>query len=272
MDDPRFPSAMQVIDTSSTAMTGEILFPFAFDEVIGKAVGRGQLQPVVHMWRQQRAFILGARDRKLPCVAAAIDWLERQGYRVAVRNSGGAAVPLDPGVVNISLILPNVQKNRNIQSCFELMAGFIRASVGHASAAVSTGEIRGSYCPGEYDVSIAGKKFCGIAQRRLTNAVIVQAFVLVEGDGAERGSVVKGFYEIASQGAPEADYPKVEPECMASLAQLAGIGTVESYVGRAKEFLSLQGELSHCHRYAAFSIPELDTTIAELQARLKPIK
>ena len=40
--------------------------------------------------------------------------LRSLGYDTAVRHSGGAAVPLDAGVVNLSLILPFPLRDRRL--------------------------------------------------------------------------------------------------------------------------------------------------------------
>ncbi|WP_134687039.1 lipoate--protein ligase family protein [Brevibacillus migulae] len=267
MDGVSLPVRLGLIDTTSHCMSGDILFPFAFDEVIGKQVGEEQLEPIVHMWRHQRAFVLGARDYKLPNAQAAINWLRGQGYAVAVRNSGGAAVPLNPGVVNLSLILPNRQGSLDVQRHFEMMAALIRKSLWSCSRRIETGEVHGSYCPGTFDVSIEGKKFCGIAQRRQTRAVIVQAFVLIEGSGAERGRLVKEFYDIAAQGSAQADYPRVEPASMASLSELVGGGSVESFVASIKQQLGIARDLTGYQDYSSFNLERMEKTLADYRMR-----
>ena len=60
-------------------------------------------------------------------------------------------------------------------------------------------EIVGSYCPGSYDLSIAGKKFAGISQRRIRNGVAVQIYLCVSGSGQERAQLIKDFYKRLSQ-------------------------------------------------------------------------
>jgi len=267
MDAVSLPARLGLIDTTSHCMTGDILFPFAFDEVVGKQVGGDQLEPIVHIWRHQRAFVLGARDWKLPNVHEAINWLREQGYAVTVRNSGGAAVPLNPGVVNLSLILPNRQGSLDVQRHFEMMAALIRQSLWSGSHRIETGEVSGSYCPGSFDISIDGKKFCGIAQRRQTRAVIVQAFVLVEGSGEERGQLVKGFYDIAGQGSAQADYPRVEPTSMASLSELAGGASIESFVTLIKQQLGIDRELAWHQEYSSFNLEGMEKTIADYRTR-----
>ena len=48
-------------------------------------------------------------------------------------------------------------------------------------------EIVGSYCPGSYDLSIKGKKFAGISQRRIRKGVAVQIYLCVNGSGGRAG-------------------------------------------------------------------------------------
>ena len=57
-------------------------------------------------------------------------------------------------------------------------------------------EIVGSYCPGSYDLSIDGRKFAGISQRRLRQGIAVQVYLCVEGSGAERAELIREFYEL----------------------------------------------------------------------------
>ncbi|KLD59881.1 lipoate--protein ligase, partial [Lactiplantibacillus plantarum] len=37
---------------------------------------------------------------------------------------------------------------------------------------ITTGEITRSYCPGDYDLSIAGRKIAGMSQRRTAEALV----------------------------------------------------------------------------------------------------
>src|SRR5690606_13645136 len=136
-------------------------------------------------------------DSRLPHAALATEWLERQHYIPAIRISGGAAVPLDLGVVNISLIFPiDSSAAVHFHQDFEKMYTLIREALSFTGLPIDKGEIQGAFCPGDYDLSIAGRKFCGIAQRRQVHAYSVQAFIIVSGSGAERVQFVKQYYEI----------------------------------------------------------------------------
>lgn len=261
-----FPLKIKIVDTSSTLLSHDILFPFAFDEVYGREVGMDRSEPIIHIWRHPKAFIMGLRDRKLPNALETMQWLEQQGYSVTVRNSGGAAVPLDPGVVNISIILPNLKGGMEFRQDFELMYQLICESLKSEIGLVNKGEVKGAYCPGDFDLSIKGKKFCGIAQRRQTKAVVVQAFVLVEGRGKKRGAIVREFYERASNSST-LGYPIVKPYSMSSLSEMTDISTSEMFVMFLKEYLKSYGEIEEIKEYDPIYNDEIQKTIFELRNR-----
>ena len=81
--------------------------------------------------------------------------------------------------------------------------------------------ISNSYCPGKYNGVIEGKKFCGIAQKRLKDRVIISATILVNQDQHHRGLIMKQFYEIANPN-NDAKYPTINPNSMATLSDLLG--------------------------------------------------
>ena len=227
----------RLLDVSATPLTGEAGLPFAIEEQECERVGAGA-PPLLHIWRHQRALILGLRDRKLPFAEQAMADFRQDGWSVTVRSSGGAAVPLDDGVVNVSMVLPGRIGMANLHEDFAAMARLIRAAVQQLSASsdVRTGEIEGAYCPGEYDLSIGGVKFCGIAQRRRLGAYTVQAFVVVEGLGAVRAAAADRFYTLASGGRDMPSALKVTPHSTQSLQQLLGSGiTVASFVNAIKQ-------------------------------------
>ncbi len=205
----------------SEPLRGDALFPFAVEDLICKQAGEARM-PALHMWRHARAFIMGLRDRKLPFAAEAMAELRRKQYAVGVRHSGGAAVPLDDGVLNISLVLPKMPGDTNFHQDFARMAHLLELVLGRFGITFDIGEIKQSYCPGDYDLSVSGRKFCGIAQRRQLRAYVIQAFVIVEGEGAARGRVARAFYEQACRGLADESAPDVKPEVMVSLSEIAG--------------------------------------------------
>ncbi|CAI6086811.1 Lipoyl-[GcvH]:protein N-lipoyltransferase [Cohnella sp. JJ-181] len=211
-----------ILDRTDRLEADDPLHAFALDELLCRAAGAGG-PAICHLWRHPRAFVMGLRDSRLPRAREAAGRLADLGYGVAVRNSGGAAVPLDPGVVNLSLILPKDRaEDMAFHGDFERMYDLIRMAVRRLGGEASKGEVVGSYCPGDFDLSIAGRKFCGIAQRRQVKSYNVQAFVIAEGEGAARASLVREFYAVAAEGADSSAYPDVGTDRMASLAELTG--------------------------------------------------
>lgn len=239
------PMKVRLVDATEQSSREDALFPFAFEEVVGKGVGEGN-EAMIHLWRHEKAFILGLRDRKLPYAKEAMAWLEQLGYKAIVRHSGGAAVPLDRGVVNVSLIFPKQASDMKFRRDFELMAAFIRHCLqpimSSDCSGIHTGEVAGSYCPGDYDLSIDGRKFCGISQRRQTRSYIVQAFVNAEGSGMQRAKLVEEFYRIASGNKEGEGRLTIHPDAMASLSELTALQSAKQFIDLVKQTVT---ELFH---------------------------
>ncbi|MEK3875019.1 lipoate--protein ligase family protein [Paenibacillus sp. FSL M7-0420] len=264
------------------ASAEDMLIPFAFEEVLCRDVGAGRVPPVLHLWSHPGGVALGLRDSKLPRAAEAMQALERQGIRTAVRHSGGAAVPLDAGVINVSLLLPKPAGKLDFHDDFRLLASLITEAVaaGHPQAAVQirAEEVTGSYCPGDFDLAIGGRKFCGIAQRRQSSAYFVHAFVIVSGSGLARGECIRRFYQDAADGDASLDYPRVRPETIAALAELGGpssaaeftSGIRQAVAGRGTRLLPaelLQQETGYSLRYSDPQVLEAARMLRERYAR-----
>jgi octanoyl-[GcvH]:protein N-octanoyltransferase len=225
-------------DSSGLELSKDILFSYAWDEWMCRQMTSAS-PCYMHIWQHPKAFVLGLRDRQLPYIEQAVAWLENQGYAVAVRNSGGAAVPLDAGVVNISLVIPKPYRSLNFRDDFETMIQLLREILSPWTTAIKEGEVAGGYCPGDYDLSINNQKFCGIAQRLQANGSVVSAFVNVEGDSLERAGKVRTFYDIASQGGTDVTFPIIEAERMSSLQRMAGVPSVYAFIDSLKKHKSI---------------------------------
>ncbi|WP_405106678.1 lipoate--protein ligase family protein [Paenibacillus sp. FSL K6-1217] len=234
-------------EAEGTASVQDMLVPFAFEEVLCRDVGAGKVPPVLHLWSHPGGVALGLRDSRLPRAAEAMQALEQQGIRTAVRHSGGAAVPLDAGVINVSLLLPKPAGKLDFHDDFRLLASVITEAVaaGHpqAAAQIRAEEVTGSYCPGDFDLAIGGRKFCGIAQRRQSSAYFVHAFVIVSGSGFERGESIRRFYKDAADGDEALDYPRVRPETIAALAELGGPDSAAEFIAGIRQALVGRGTL-----------------------------
>ncbi|MNI36318.1 Octanoyl-[GcvH]:protein N-octanoyltransferase [compost metagenome] len=259
--------SMVIWDRSREQQARPILYAFAMEELLCRRIGQG-MKPILHIWRHPRAFVMGLRDSRLPDAKKAKEWLENQGYETAVRNSGGAAVPLDNGVVNMTLLLPKIAGDMDHRKDFERMYALIQQALSKLTDKVNKGEVIGSFCPGDFDLSIAGRKFCGIAQRRQQHAIAVQAFVIVEGRGADKAALAKAFYDKAAVGADPASYPTVDTGSMASLAEcLQEAITSEQFVACVNEVNKEQQQIELAELLDIPSEADIQAMIVSMQER-----
>ncbi|BBW97958.1 lipoate--protein ligase family protein [Geobacillus icigianus] len=236
----------RVIDQSHFGPLFDAKQSFATDDALCTAVGSGRSDPVVRTWVHEHTVVLGAADTKLPHIAEAVSFLRRQGYRVVVRNSGGLAVVLDSGVLNISLVFPETGRSIAVEQGYEAMCALMAAMLAPYGVTIEAGEVVGSYCPGRYDLSIGGQKFAGISQRRVRGGVAVQIYLCVTGSGSARAELIRRFYELGRQGKQTTfAYPLVDPAVMASLSELTGrpLSVAELLVALWRTLQSFGGQL-----------------------------
>ncbi len=254
----------RLIDQSSLGPMFQAEQSFATDDTLCAST---KIQgAVLRAWVHLNTVVLGIQDARLPHLKDGIRLLHERGYRPVVRNSGGLAVVLDEDVLNLSLILPE-NDGIQIDSGYEAMTSLIQHMFRDVTDAIVAGEIVGSYCPGSFDLSIDGKKFAGISQRRVRGGVAVQIYLSVRKSGSERAALIRDFYDAAIQGEPTRHtYPAIVPETMASLEELLDIPlTVHDVLKRAYDVLGSVSELQSGTLDAA----EQDTLAAQLDRMWK---
>lgn len=204
--------------------------PFAWGDVFLRAVNENPEQTILHIWPMSDTLILGMLDRRLPYCDEAIKTVRTHGYRAVVRNVGGLAVVADSGVLNFSFVLPKRNNEKiSINDAYTLMYEFISQMFVSYGKEIKHFTVENSYCPGEYDLSIDGKKFAGIAQRRFKEGISISIYLSVCGDQQKRGELVKEFYKDGKKG-EETNYnfPDVDASTMMNLSELLGVDlTVE---------------------------------------------
>ncbi|MDQ0214198.1 octanoyl-[GcvH]:protein N-octanoyltransferase [Oikeobacillus pervagus] len=211
----------RIIDQSSLGPMFHALQSFATDDTLCTSIGSQISPPTARAWVHHDTIVLGIQDTKLPNLDEGLEVIEEASFQYIVRNSGGLAVVLDSGVLNLSLVFPDTEKGIDINRGYEAMWQLIQRMFRDFSVDIEAREIVGSYCPGSYDLSIHGKKFAGISQRRMRNGVAVQIYLCVTGSGEKRAELIRKFYEISKKGEETKwVYPDIQPEVMASLSDL----------------------------------------------------
>lgn len=232
--------SVRLIDQRSSEL--KVWESFAVDDALAESIHRGDSAPVVRIWTHPKSVVLGIADSRLPYLLDAARWLKEQGYQPVVRNSGGLAVTLDEGVLNISLLI-NDQGSIGIHEGYDKMVQFMKALLADWTDQIEAFEVVGSYCPGDYDLSIGGKKFAGISQRRIRNGIAIQIYLSVTADHQERARLVREFYRVGIQGEETRfDYPDVDPNVMEALETIFGVSiTVDDVVEKLQDVLDGAG-------------------------------
>lgn len=238
----------RLIDQSISMKSRTPLESFAMDDTLCQLVGQEKSHATVRTWVHDNTVVLGIQDHRLPYVQEGIHLLNSKKYQTIVRNSGGLAVVLDDGILNISVVLSEQNGAIQINEGYAVMVDLIKLLFPQAAEQIEAYEIVGSYCPGSYDLSIGGRKFAGISQRRLRQGIAVQIYLCIEGSGSERAQLIKEFYSISLKNEEtKFAYPKINPSVMASLSELLDQPiTVSETVVRLQMVLQLlSGQLLH---------------------------
>ena len=147
----------RMIDQSMSALYTSALQSFGMDDTLCASVGAGMVPATARAWVHHNTIVLGIQDIKAPFLGEGIQFLKEQGYDVIVRNSGGLAVVLDEGVLNLSLIFPEKDKGIDINRGYDAMWELVKSMFAEFHQEIEAREIVGSYCPGSYDLSINGR-------------------------------------------------------------------------------------------------------------------
>src|SRR5699024_12603926 len=115
----------------------------ATDDAIATTVGNKIALPTARMWVHPPTLVLGIPDSRLPYLEEGIAYMKAHKHRVISRNSGGLAVLLDQGVLNVSFILRN-NKKLSIHEGYGLMYPFIQQLFSHCIDVISSYDIEGS--------------------------------------------------------------------------------------------------------------------------------
>lgn len=216
----------------------EALTSFAIDDALAISIGENTSPTTIRLWVHDNTVVLGTPDSRTPYIEDGLAFLKSKKQNVVIRNSGGLAVALDSGVLNLSLIMPNDNKV-SIRTGYDIMTSFIRNLLKDYTTNIEAYEIVGSYCPGDYDLSINGVKFAGISQRRVKNGVSVQIYLDINGNSDARAKLIKDFYSISIDNVEtKIVYPNVNPLVMGSLSNILNIDiTVDDVLIRLNKLL-----------------------------------
>lgn len=151
-----------------------------------KQIQSGELEQCLLLWQTKQPTLVLPAGNKWPESPELNSALSLNGWQLLSRKTGGAPVPQCPGIINLShLYLWSKDTPYSIPQAYEnlctVLHGFFRqfnlVSKAHATEF--------SYCDGDYNININGKKIVGTAQRVILKKgggkiVLAQAFILID--------------------------------------------------------------------------------------------
>lgn len=159
---------------------------FSKESVLLKQLQQGELEQCLMLWQASEPTLVLPAGKKWPESAELTDALKATGWQLYARKTGGAPVPQCQGVINLSHLYQwHEDQPYSITQAYENLCAVLTiffAKWGIESQAHATPF---SYCDGDYNLNIQGKKVVGTAQRVVLKSgggkiVLAQAFILID--------------------------------------------------------------------------------------------
>jgi lipoate-protein ligase A len=172
---------------------------YSWEETRLNAMRVGEANPLAYVWVPARSISLSRRE------AARLDLARSNDEPLAIRGTGGTAVPQGPGTANITLFTRH-DRAPGITEFYQQMCGALMSGFEAMGLKTTIGAKPGSFCDGDFNLLYNGQKLAGTAQRwcRARNGQTLgchHVVVLTGGNPAELCHRIEALY--AASGAAE---------------------------------------------------------------------
>ncbi|WAH38099.1 lipoate--protein ligase family protein [Alicyclobacillus dauci] len=176
------------------------------DDEWAREVGRESRLPTVRLWRHApvQGLVVSKRDVAGDQGQLAMESMAKTGWPIIVRPTGGTAVPHGSGVLNLSMLFPRRAEKATTDAFYRLLCQPMIDWLKSMGMNATTGALPGSYCDGNYNVLVDGKKLVGTAQAwrgglagtasRHPGYVLAHACIMVDVDLAQATDAINRFY------------------------------------------------------------------------------
>jgi len=154
------------------------------DQVVAGTRTQGYL-----LWRGRRALTVPRTLSRQNRFKSAARLMTARGWPVVVRQTGGAVAPLSPGLLNVAMAFTDGGMHPpSIENTYRAFCAPLIAALASMGISASCGPVAGSFCDGNFNLVVDGRKVAGTAMRwRRRNghagtAVLAHAVVLCAED------------------------------------------------------------------------------------------
>lgn len=177
---------------------------YGWEERRVNAMRHGLAAPMSYVWVPERSISLSRRE------AARLDWDGFCEEPIAIRGTGGTAVPQGPGTANITLFTRH-DRSPDIPAFYREMCAALQKGFAELGLETTIGARPGSFCDGDFNILLEGKKLAGTAQRwcRAKNGQTLgchHVVVLTGGPPAQLCARIEALYAFSKQ--PERYVPE----------------------------------------------------------------
>lgn len=126
-------------------------------------------EPVAQLWQSGTALVVPRSYRQFAAFDAACAQFAAQGCPVRVRPSGGGLVPLDAGVLNVSLAYPLAQQLEGaVERVYHHLCQLLVDALQPLGVDAHRQAVAGSFCDGRFNLATGrgphARKIAGTAQ------------------------------------------------------------------------------------------------------------
>lgn len=179
---------------------------FGLQQAVLEEVASGKRGPTALLWSSERYVGLTRSETRLAGFSEAARRMQRLGFPVLVRNSGGGAVAANRGSLSFSMTFPVKEFRQGLYERYAEGSEVIVAALRALGVGAEAGEVEAEFCPGAYSIRSGGArgvKVAGLAQRVSRRAARVEALILVSGTAEIRHALSELYPALGLPFRPE---------------------------------------------------------------------
>ena len=179
------------------------------------------------LWTTRRCLVVPRSMMRRPGFSDARACLLERDVAVVARTSGGGVVPQGPGILNLTATVSVAPHARSLVADYAWLCAPLTELLGAHGIDARLGRVPGSFCDGEYNVVVAGRKIAGTAQRRSRTSALLHMVLLVNPELPEALDAIRDLRRHIGDATPLVDDAHV------ALASLSGALSDPSLVAQS---------------------------------------